>query len=220
MSTMKPSPDADSRERILFYLKTRGPQTAAQLSRRLSMTAMGVRQHLAKLEEEGAVAWEDVREGVGRPRRHWSLADAPAARDHFPDAHADLSLTIIDAARAAFGEAGFDKLLEERSKRQLQAYRDAMPEEDDSLDKRVAALARVRREEGYMAEWSRRRDGSFLLVENHCPICAAAERCQGLCRAELELFQAVLGPEVRVERVEHILAGARRCAYEIGVRDN
>jgi predicted ArsR family transcriptional regulator len=31
----------------------------------------------------------------------------------------------------------------------------------------------------------------------------------------LGLFRAVLGPKVRVERTDHILAGASRCAYII-----
>jgi predicted ArsR family transcriptional regulator len=66
-----------------------------------------------------------------------------------------------------------------------------------------------------MAEWTRLDDGSFLLAENHCPICAAARACQGFCRSELELFKAVLGKRVTVERQDHILAGARRCAYRI-----
>jgi predicted ArsR family transcriptional regulator len=56
---------------------------------------------------------------------------------------------------------------------------------------------------------------SFLLVENHCPICAAATACQGFCATEIDLFRAVLGPDVSVERVEHILAGDRRCAYRV-----
>ena len=66
-----------------------------------------------------------------------------------------------------------------------------------------------------MAECSRMPDGSMLLAENHCPICAAASTCQGLCREELSLFRAVLGDKARVERTDHILAGARRCAYRI-----
>ena len=65
-----------------------------------------------------------------------------------------------------------------------------------------------------MAEWRADADG-FLLLENHCPICAAATACQGFCRAELDVFRAVLGPGVSVERTDHILAGARRCAYRI-----
>src|SRR5260370_300875 len=63
------------------------------------------------------------------------------------------------------------------------------------------------------------RDGSMLLAENHCPICAAASTCQGLCREELSLFRAVLGDKARVERTDHILAGARRCAYRITAAD-
>ena len=70
-----------------------------------------------------------------------------------------------------------------------------------------------------MAEVTAAPDGSFLLSENHCPICVAARACQGLCRSELALFRAVLGPGVEVERSEHILAGARRCAYRIRALD-
>jgi predicted ArsR family transcriptional regulator len=64
-----------------------------------------------------------------------------------------------------------------------------------------------------MADSWEEADGSLLLVENHCPICAAASVCAGFCRSELETFRAVLG--AKVEREEHILLGARRCAYRI-----
>jgi predicted ArsR family transcriptional regulator len=73
----------------------------------------------------------------------------------------------------------------------------------------------MREAEGYMAEAQAAEDGSVLLVENHCPICAAARACQNFCRSELDVFRRVLGPDVQVERVEHQLAGARRCAYRI-----
>lgn len=66
-----------------------------------------------------------------------------------------------------------------------------------------------------MAECEPLEDGAFLLIESHCPICAAARSCQGLCRSELAVCRAVLGSDVRVERSEHVLAGARRCAYRI-----
>jgi predicted ArsR family transcriptional regulator len=69
-----------------------------------------------------------------------------------------------------------------------------------------------------MADWRILPDGSYLLSENHCPICAAARLCQGFCRSELAVFRSALGPSVTVERAEHILAGARRCAYRIGVQ--
>ncbi|HEY0106612.1 MAG TPA: hypothetical protein VGB91_11055, partial [Rhizomicrobium sp.] len=78
------------------------------------------------------------------------------------------------------------------------------------------ALAKIRSAEGYMAQVRRDADGGdWLLVENHCPICAAARLCTGLCREELALFQRILGRDVRIERISHILAGAGRCAYRV-----
>lgn len=65
----------------------------------------------------------------------------------------------------------------------------------------------------FMAEYEECEDGSFVLIENHCPICAAASTCQSFCRAELTVFREVL--QAKVERTEHILHQARRCAYRV-----
>ena len=83
-----------------------------------------------------------------------------------------------------------------------------------SLKARLVALAAVREREGYMAE-VREDEGGLLLLEHHCPVCAAARLCTGLCREELALFGLVLGPDARIERISHILAGAGRCAYRV-----
>jgi predicted ArsR family transcriptional regulator len=205
--------DSRAEEGVLYHLKTRGPQTAAQIARRLSVTPMAVRQHLYRLKDARLVDFSDERRKVGRPARIWRLTGEAAAR--FPDSHGDLTVEIIGAVRAAFGEAGMDKLLAERTKRQKDEYRARLKPAGSSIGKRAQLLSEIRREQGYMAECTRMPDGSMLLVENHCPICAAAATCQGLCREELSLFRAVLGDKARVERTDHILAGARRCAYLI-----
>ena len=206
---------ARARDRVLFQLKTRGEQTAAQLARRLGITQMGVRQHLAALAGEELVSYRDERRKVGRPARVWRLTDNAAER--FPDTHAELTVDLLEAVRQTFGEEGLDKLVKTRTRQQLRSYRESQPGAEAPLQKRVAALAQLRNREGYMAEWSRDGDG-FLLVENHCPICAAASICQGLGREELWLFRRVLGPDVQVERRDHILSGARRCTYRISSR--
>ena len=213
MPAMRPEPDAPAREKVLFHLKMRGPQSAAMIARRLGVTAMAVRQHLYKLAEEELVEFDDERRGPGRPLRVWKLM--PKADARFPDAHAGLTVELLSTLRSTFGEQGLDKLIAERTRQQEREYEKRMPEGDASLRERVAALTRIRREEGYLAEFSSKRDGSFLIVENHCPICAAASVCQGLCREELTLFRTLLGKGVQVERVDHILSGARRCAYRI-----
>ena len=205
---------ARARDRVLLQLKTRGEQTVAQLAHRLDVTPMAIRQHLAALEDEGLVDHAEAPRSVGRPAKLWRLT--PAAAQRFPDSHADLTVDLLEAMQDAFGDQGLDRLLEVRAKRQLESYRSRMPGPDAPLDKRVAALSKLRREEGYMAKWSRARgaSGALMLVENHCPICAAAQTCQGLCRDELELFRTLL-PDAKVERIEHLLEGARRCAYRV-----
>ena len=116
--------------------------------------------------------------------------------------------------RGEFGDEGVDRLIGARERHMLAQYTDRLAGETDLQD-RIAALAAARSEEGYMAESFADGDGGFTLVEHHCPICAAATECQNFCRSELEIFQQVLGPDATVERTDHLLAGARRCAYRI-----
>lgn len=199
-------------DRILFLLKTRGPRTAQQLADLLELTSMGARRHLEAAEASGLVRHEDVAEKVGRPARRWLLTDAGHAR--FPDRHADLTLQLITQVRTLFGEEGLDKLIAAREQASEAFYRETLGE-TAALPDRVQALALARDVEGYMAEVEPQGDGALLLVENHCPICAAARECQNFCRSELDVFQRVLGPGCQVRREEHILAGERRCVYRI-----
>ncbi len=200
-------------DRILFHLKTRGPQAAAQIAKRLAVTPMAVRQHLYHLRDDGMVDYLDERRRVGRPARLWRLTDKAQAR--FPNTHAELTVELLAAVRAIFGEDGIQRLVNQRTREQIKACRERVRAAGATLEERVRELAKIRSEQGYMAEFARGRDGTLTLIENHCPICAAASTCQGLCREELALFTAVLGDGVSVERVEHILSGARRCAYRI-----
>ena len=199
-------------EQTLFLIKTRGPQTAQQLAALLDQTSMGARRQLEAWQEKGMLTYEEVVDKRGRPSRRWLLTEAGHAR--FPDRHADLTVQLIDQVRGLFGDAGLDKLIAAREAVSEQQYRVHL-RNANALPERVAALVQARSSEGYMAEVETRGDGSLLLVENHCPICAAARQCQQFCRSELDLFQRVLGPDCSVGRVEHMLNGARRCVYVI-----
>ncbi len=201
-----------SRRALLDRLKRVGPCDACDLANHLGVTAMAARQHLYALEAEGIVVAEQQPRPRGRPVKLWRLTEAAAA--FFPDGHAELTLGLLDAMTAAFGARGLGKLIDARTEAQRAAYGDRI-KPHWPLKRRVEALARIRSEEGYMAEARATGRGVYLLVENHCPICAAARACRGLCRRELELFEAVLGPDVEVARLDHLLSGARRCSYRI-----
>jgi predicted ArsR family transcriptional regulator len=204
-----------SRHRLLDDLKTSGPRTATELADVLGITPTAARQHLAELERDGlAKADLTPADGRGRPARRWTLT--PRARQLFPDRHGDLTVQLLDAIRTTVGDEGLDAVLAVREQRQRDDYGALVggPGRGD-LDGRLAALAAARTAEGYMAEAVPADDGSWLLVEHHCPICEAAESCTGLCRSELDTFRAVLGDDVEVERAEHLLSGGERCVYRV-----
>jgi predicted ArsR family transcriptional regulator len=201
---------ASAGEAILFQLKTLGSARAEMLATRLGVSAQAARQALGRLLRDGLVQFADEIVGRGRPRRVWRLT-AAAAR-HFPDTHGQLTIELLCDVRAAFGSLGVERLLAARAQSLTDAYRVRLARIARPRH-RLRRLAEIRSEEGYMARVSAAPDGSFLFVEDHCPICAAATACQGLCAVELAVFREVLGPGWTIERIDHVLAGARRCAY-------
>jgi predicted ArsR family transcriptional regulator len=206
---------ASSQHDILLRLKTRGPVTARILAATLGITTVGVRQHLAALQTAGLVKQAEISTqlpGRGRPVRPWHLTGD--GHRQFPDMHAEMAVTLISAVREIFGEPGLENLIDQRAKQTLMHYQDALAG-TDSISQRLEILSKLRSQEGYMCELKNLGTGSWLLIENHCPICAAATACQGFCRSELEIFQAVLEDIASIERINHILEGARRCAYRV-----
>lgn len=199
-----------STDKILYLLKSQGPQSAAALGEQLQMTSMGARQHLLALEGEGWVSFNDEARGRGRPVRLWHLTEL--AWQRFPDTHGELTLQLIDDVRQLFGEEGMDRLIARREQQMLSRYRAELTQ--PALAEKMAALKALRSREGYMADMSQEEDGSWLWWESHCPICAAAQACRGFCRSELALFRELLAP-AGVEREQYLLDGDRRCLYRI-----
>jgi predicted ArsR family transcriptional regulator len=173
-----------TKRQIIERLK-RADAKVADLARALDMTEAGVRQHLDALADHGlVVSRTGIAAGRGRPATVWALTDL--AEDLFPDRHDDLTVELITAVRTALGDDGLAKVIDARGDKQRAAYERALPKRG-TLRERVAALARIRTEEGYVAEVADPPDApdgdAVLLIEHHCPICTAASSCPGLCRS-------------------------------------
>ncbi len=204
----------DAKRRIIEVLKRADEATAHELAEQFNTTTTAVRQHLDALEQSGLVErFEGVIQGRGRPAIHWRTT--PVTRELFPDRHGELTVELVESLRGTLGADALDQVIDHRAARQLSSYRAGLPH--GSVAVRVRALADRRTVEGYLAEVV--ADGAdLLLIERHCPICSAAAACSSLCRSELEVFQAVLGPTVHVTREQHMLSGDTRCAYRVSPR--
>lgn len=198
-------------DRILMFLKMRGEATSLLIAKELSITKEGARKHLLNLAEAELIEPTMKSEGVGRPSTYYILTDKGLAQ--FPDTHAEVTVQLLKSVKNILGENALDLLISDREKNTHERYEKALAK-TKNLEQRLEVLAEARSKEGYMAEW-KKEGKEYFLIENHCPICAAATECQGFCRAELSNFQSLIGKEYTVERVDHIISGGQRCVYKI-----
>jgi DeoR family transcriptional regulator, suf operon transcriptional repressor len=198
-----------TRRALLNALKKRGPMSAERLGELLQMTPSGVRQQLTALERDGLVGFNEVREGPGRPLRNYRLT--PAADGLYPRAYAELTNELLEYVEDA-DPALIEAIFERRRTRRIEGARARM--QGLPFTDRIAELARVLDEDGYLADWERADDGSYLVVERNCAIFGVAMKYGQACGSELDFIRKVL-PDATVERIAHMVAGAHNCSYRI-----
>ena len=189
----------------------RGEATSLLIAKELNITKEGARKHLLNLSSDNLVQATVKSEGVGRPSTYYSLTEKGLSR--FPDTHAEITVQLLKSVRTLLGDNALDLLINDREAVIYNKYAEEMGD-SKSIEQKLDYLSRKRSEEGYMATW-KKEDNTYYLIENHCPICAAATECQGFCRSELHNFRELIGPNYRVERIDYIIENGNRCVYTI-----
>ncbi|HWD24914.1 MAG TPA: ArsR family transcriptional regulator [Acidimicrobiales bacterium] len=210
-------PDLPERRRaVLYALRRRGQTSVEELAKQLAMTQSGARQHLNALVESGLVE-ADEREPSEprRGRRTIAYSVTPAADELFPKTYPELTNELLGYVQER-DPVLLAEIFDRRGNHRVDTA-SARLSSIDSLGGKVDELARILDEDGYFASSEALSTGVFRIVENNCAIWAIAQRYGHACSSEIEFIRAVL-PEAEVTRVEHMIAGARRCAYEIRAR--
>jgi len=203
------------RRNLLMRLRHEGPSAPEELATALGASRTGVLQQLHALEAAGLVSRRSVRHGVGRPRHVYDVTEA--AQDLFPTNYDGLAVGLLAAIRSIGGDGLVDDVFEERRRTTTERVRRRLAERlpaDAPLVDRARELAVIQDEQGYLAEIMLGTDGVIRLVERNCAIHRVAADTTAACRAELELFRELLGPDV--VRETHIATGDRCCTYRIG----
>ncbi len=207
-----------TRRKILLLLRKRPGVTVTELAAELQLTGMGVRRHLDALQSEGLVEVTACdRKGVGRPAAGWRLS--AAGLELFPRRYDRVALEVLEDVADHAGHDAVDAVFARRTDKLVAEYEDELGD-TEGLPERVAGLARIRDDAGYLAEWSTDGDGDLLLTENNCAVHRVAERYPVVCAQELALLRRVLGPDVEVTREAHTMAGDAVCRYRIRPRTN
>jgi DeoR family suf operon transcriptional repressor len=194
-------------------VRRRGEATAEEIAGQLGMTLSGARQHLSALVAEellNVIEAPRLRGSRGRRRLLYSVSELGDSL--FPKAYGELTNELLDYLSADEPQL-VDRLFARRREHRIANARrrlDPLP----TLEAKVSELARVLDEDGYLASWEPAGPSAYRVVEHNCAIWAVARRYGQACISELDFIRAVL-PGADVERVQHMVEGARHCAYEI-----
>ena len=202
------------RRAVLYSVRRAGDATVDDVAADLGITVSGARQHLVALADHGLVATDEVQRGTpGRPRHTYHATER--AEVLFPKAYGALTNELLGYL-AEEDDGTVDRLFDRRRQHRIDRATerlDPLP----SLAAKVDELARILDEDGYLATAEDVGGGSFRVVEHNCAIAAVARRYGQACTSEIEFIRAVL-PKAAVERVSHMVEGARHCAYAISAR--
>jgi DeoR family transcriptional regulator, suf operon transcriptional repressor len=213
-----------TKQDILEYLLKRSQATAFELAEVLDVSKQAIRRHLKDLETEDLVYYSSVQVGMGRPQHIYKLS--PRGRDRLhrnlnysqSDRYGEFAVSLLDTLAETVGRDQFSSILQKQWERKAQEYRDRLG--NGSLQERMENLVRLRKAEGFMAEYhpvESSQAESFIFMEHNCAISNVAESFPSVCGHELEMFAAVL-PDCHVERTHWIINGEHRCGYLVQAR--
>ena len=204
-----------TRQEILTSIKINGAMTAEELARKLHISQVAVRQHLASLEAERVITINVERRGLGRPSHRYRLT--PQGDETFPRRYDALTQALIAGLHDWQGEEAVQALFTHTTEQAARSLKGRM--KDKSLSGKVQELARIQTENGYMAE-AQEGDapGEFRLVQHNCAICLVARSFPHICcKHEIEMFEDLLDG-VEIIRERYLLAGDYTCTYIIRAR--
>jgi DeoR family suf operon transcriptional repressor len=201
-----------TKDQVLSFLKVNKQLTVAELSKLLDITEMAIRRHLNTLERDNIIETTLIRQPMGRPMNVYHLTKV--GQEMFPRNYATLSVDLLRDIEDLSGKEMVEQLFERRKERMKESYGDRITGLK-TLEEKVAELARLQNEHGYMVEWEKDSEGNFIFKEFNCPISEIAQEYPVACNCELSLFQELLGTEEVDFQVCMAVDSESYCFYKI-----
>jgi predicted ArsR family transcriptional regulator len=202
------------KKKLLYYLKVMQQAGLEELAKAMKISRMAVHKHLALLQDRGLVESVETTGHVGRPRMIYHLTSQ--SQTIFPRSYSAIATHALDFIERNMGTASVDKVLRERQSELFDQYYKRL--RNLEYDKKIKELAKIRDEEGYMAESKRapKNHRKHVLLEYNCPIIHIAENHWEACSIETELFEKLLGADI--ETTHRAAKGDPVCKFVIKER--
>jgi predicted ArsR family transcriptional regulator len=192
---------------IINSLKRTKGMSVNELVDKMGMSYMGIKQHCLTLQRDGYLDTWRRPQKMGRPEMVYRLTRR--SHDLFPADSNHVTMEMLDAAKDIYGANAPEKLLYSIFEKRTAALKARV--KGETVPERAKWLAKIRDNEGYMAEFRPTEKDGPQILECHSPIANLLEKYPIIGRLEQEMFEAVLGTPVR--REETRTSGLYECAF-------
>lgn len=205
-----------TRRYILDILKERGEATVddivadLQKHREKQITAVTVRHHLTRLQEEHLIMSPNMRHRntPGRPQHVYMLTDKAVAQ--FPNNYQNLAQALLKGLSSHIAEDGINVILEEAANHMAQDA--SIP--NVPIEERLDLVVEYLNQHGYEAYWEVDAESrNYILHTCNCPYHNLAQDDHMLCEIDMRYVSILLGVVPR--RLGHIIQGDETCCYMI-----
>ncbi len=199
----------DSQRRILEFLLEHHGATLDELAGHLGVTRTAVQAHIVQLVDLGYLGFEDVKGGVGRPRRRYLITEE--GLDAFPKKYSWLANAILARLAGQLGPKGSSAFMRELAG-SVAASLGSPIRASDPPSARLKQVTALMNELGYRAALKTGRPGQGSVIEAvNCVYHSVAKEHPELCQFDVSLIERVSGMEVRLETC--IAKGGQSCRF-------
>jgi predicted ArsR family transcriptional regulator len=199
-----------TREELLTHIVDHGGATIAELCAALALSDASVRRHVDRLQLDGLLTANEIRQSMGRPYRRYRATDAGVSRQR--DRSASLAARLLsqikhgrhEESEVARGLA--DEIVAEH-RSEVQAV-----DPGQRIEETVAVL----RTEGILDGWEATPSG-YTLRNHACPYRSAADQSDCVCESDRLAIESLLG--AAVAQVASVVHGDAACEYFVDVAD-
>lgn len=207
----EPARSSSSDAALLEFLRVEGAAGVGDLSTALGVTATAVRQRLDRLMKAGLVerSGGDKPLGRGRPAHRYGLT--PKGRQTGGDNFRDLALVLWQEIRGIRAPEVRRGLLARIGSAMAGAYRDRVA--GNTAEARLQSVADLLRERQVSCSVAAAEvaGGLPVLTTYACPYPDLAVQDRGICAAERQMLEELVGTDVKLSECR--LDGASCCRF-------
>ncbi|MGM8211968.1 helix-turn-helix transcriptional regulator [Virgibacillus sp. W0430] len=172
------------KQQLLHVIKKDGESTIKSIMSYFTVSEVAVRRHLHELINQGFIKDNRIKQDIGRPYHTYELTDK--GHRTFPNQYEQLPIELLNDLKAIKGTEAVDELLDKRMGREEERYRSRLSSDD--FDKKIAEIARLQDEKGYMVEYEKTEAGDYVLKNYNCPIMNLANAYDRVCHNEKKVL--------------------------------